>query len=101
MQAHFPDIFVPAEGHAGVGRWAGYRSAEAPLALSNQENYCMDCAGYLCIPGVLGAPQVAPWGPACIRGDTNQRERARHAVQLHMHEVLDRPGGPPSADPYI
>ena len=35
----------------------GYRSE--PLVLSNQENYCFDCAGYICVPNVLDAPTLA------------------------------------------
>lgn len=35
----------------------GYRSD--PLTLSNQENYCFDCAGYICVPGVLDDTTVA------------------------------------------
>ena len=35
----------------------GYRSE--PLVLSNQENYCFDCAGYICVPNVLDATTLA------------------------------------------
>ena len=54
--AHFPDIFAPPPGH--TGRWTGYRNPEAPHALSNEENYCFDCAGVLCVPEVLSRDRV-------------------------------------------